>query len=125
MPSKTLRSGVLFSTRNLRRMQILSPILAILLFTASSGAQQTQQSPQAQQGPPRPDAPPAEQASPQEQAQSPAPVTLPAGTQLALILTHSINSKTMRRGDTVFAETTAPVFAKWRNSRGKAAGQSC
>ena len=97
--------------RNLRKMQMLWPILAILLFALPSGARQTQPSAQGQQGPPRPDAPPAEQEAPQEQAQNPSPVTLPPGTQLALILTHPIDSKTMRRGDTVFAETTAPVFA--------------
>ena len=96
--------------RNLRKMQILWPILAILLLALPSGAQ-TQPSAQGQQGPPRPDTPPAEQEAPQKPTQNPSPVTLPPGTQLALILTHPIDSKTMRRGDTVFAETTAPVFA--------------
>jgi type IV secretory pathway VirB10-like protein len=91
-------------------MQILWPILAILLLVLPSGAQQTQPSAQGQQGPPRPDAPPNQQESPQNTT-PPSLVILPAGTQLALILTHPINSKTMRRGDTVFAETTAPVFA--------------
>src|SRR5215472_5393990 len=75
-------------------------ILAILLLAAPMGAQQ------AQQAPPRPDAPPAKQEPPQ----SPAPLILRAGTQLALILTHPIDSKTMHRGDTAFAETTSPVF---------------
>ena len=102
---------VIFPVRNLRRMQVLWPILAILLLALPSGAQQTQPSAQGQQGPPRPDTSPAEQQARQEPAQNPSPVTLPPGTQLALILTHPIDSKTMRRGDTVFAETTAPVFA--------------
>lgn len=111
MPSRTQRLDVLSSARTLRKMQILWPILVILLFAPPSRAQQTQQSPQAQQGPPPPDALRNQQAPPQEPAQNPAAVTLPAGTQLALILTHPIDSKTMHRGDTVFAETTSPVFA--------------
>ncbi|HEV2197768.1 MAG TPA: hypothetical protein VGR55_19445 [Candidatus Acidoferrum sp.] len=110
MSSRTLLD-VISPVRNLRKMQILWPILAILLLALPSGAQQTQPSAQGQQGPPRPDTPPAEQETPQEPAQNPSPVTLPPGTQLVLILTHPIDSKTMRRGDTVFAETTAPVFA--------------
>jgi hypothetical protein len=93
-------------------MQILWPILAILLLALPSDAQQTQQSPQGQQGPPPPDVPPNQQASPQAPEQNPAPVTLSAGTQFALILTHPIDSKTMHRGDTVFAETTSPVLAE-------------
>lgn len=102
---------VIFPVRSLRRMQILWPILAIVLLALPSGAQHSQPSALGQQGPPRPDTPPAEQQARQEPAQNPSPVTLPPGTQLALILTHPIDSKTMRRGDTVFAETTAPVFA--------------
>jgi len=108
--SSRILLGVISPVRNLRKMQILWPILAILLLGLPCGAQQTQPSAQAQQGPPRPDAPPNQQESPQNTT-PPSLVILPAGTQLALILTHPINSKTMRRGDTVFAETTAPVFA--------------
>jgi hypothetical protein len=112
--SSRILLDVLSLARNLRKMQTLWLILAILLLALPGGAQQTQEtqpSAQGQQGPPRPDAPPVEQEAPQEPAQNPSPVTLPPGTQLALILTHPIDSKTMRRGDTVFAETTAPVFA--------------
>ncbi len=108
--SSRILLDVISPVRNLRKMQILWPILAILLLVLPSGAQQTQPSAQGQQGPPRPDAPPNQQESPQNTT-PPSLVILPAGTQLALILTHPINSKTMRRGDTVFAETTAPVFA--------------
>lgn len=109
--SSRILLDVISPVRNLRKLQILCPILAILLLALPGGAQQTQPSAQGQQGPPRPDPPPAEQGAPQEPAQNPSPITLPPGTQLALILTHPINSKTMRHGDTVFAETTAPVFA--------------
>ncbi len=91
--------------RSSKRKQILWLILAILLLAAPSRAQQTSQRP----------APPGEQASPQVPAQNPpqneASFTLPPGTQLALILTHPVDSKVMHRGDQVFAQTTDPVLA--------------
>src|SRR5690349_3563897 len=96
---------------NLRKMQILWPMLAILLLALPGAAQQTQPPAQGQQAPPPPDAPLAKQEAPQEPAQNPSLITLPPGTQLALILTHPIDSKATHRGDTVFAETTSPVFA--------------
>ena len=111
MPSRILPDILSSVPRILRKTKILWPILTVLLLAAASRAQQMQ-SPQGQQGPPRTDAPPAEQAPPQLPPQSPAPVTLPAGTELALVLTHPIDSKNMHRGDTVFAETTSPVFVK-------------
>ncbi|HET7442986.1 MAG TPA: hypothetical protein VFJ47_16915 [Terriglobales bacterium] len=51
------------------------------------------------------------------QATSPAPIpereeaaiTVPAGTRLALVLTHPIDSKSTRRGDQIFAQMTDPV----------------
>lgn len=112
MPSRTFLWEVLSSVRNLRKIQIPWMILAILLLALPSGAQQTQPPAQGQQGPPALDAPPNQQASPQAPAQNPPPSTLPAGTPLVLVLTHPIDSKTMHRGDTVFAETTAPVLAE-------------
>ncbi len=36
-------------------------------------------------------------------------VTIPAGTRLALVLTHPVDSKSTHRGDQIYAETTAPV----------------
>ena len=96
---------------NLRKMQILLPMLAILLLALPGGAQQTQPPAQGPQAPPPPDAPPAKQEAPQDPVRSPSLITLPPGTQLALILTHPIDSKATHRGDTVFAETTSPVFA--------------
>jgi hypothetical protein len=54
--------------------------------------------------------PPASQTSEQASATNqPSTVTLPAGTRFALVLTNPVSSKTMRRGDVVFAQTTAPV----------------
>jgi hypothetical protein len=112
MSSRILPLDVLFLVpRTFRKMQALWLVLAIFLLSAPCWSQQTQQSAQGQQEPPRPDVPPSLQASPQAPEQNSAPLTLPAGTQLALILTHPIDSKTMHRGDSIFAETTAPVFA--------------
>ena len=37
-------------------------------------------------------------------------VTIPASTRLALVLTNPVSSKTMHRGDVVYAQTTAPVI---------------
>lgn len=36
-------------------------------------------------------------------------ITVPAGTRLALVLTHLLDSKTARPGDELYAQTTAPV----------------
>src|SRR5215472_2314591 len=104
--SRIPRNVISSVPRSLRKTKILWSILATLLLAAASSAQQVQPSPQEPQAPPHPDAQHAEQEPPQ----GPAPLTLTAGTQLALVLTHPIDSKTMRRGDTVFAETTSPVF---------------
>lgn len=113
MSSRILPLDVLFFVpRALRKMQALWLVLAVMVFSAPCWAQQTQQPTQSQS---RPDAPPAEQRPHQVPAQNPAqtqpPIVLPAGTLLPLVLTHPIDSKTMHRGDTVFAETTAPVLA--------------
>jgi hypothetical protein len=37
------------------------------------------------------------------------PVLLPAGTRIALVLTHDIQSRAMRRGDAIYAQITSPV----------------
>lgn len=50
---------------------------------------------------------PAPQAQPSVPEQ--APITVPAGTRLNLVLTHPVDSKTMHRGDEIYAQTTAPV----------------
>jgi type IV secretory pathway VirB10-like protein len=103
MPSKIRRLGA-FSTvfRTARKMRILWPILAIFVLATSSGAQQAER------------VPPNEQGSGQALAQNPplgeSPVTLPPGTELALVLTHPIDSKVTHRGDSVFAQITDPVL---------------
>jgi type IV secretion system protein VirB10 len=56
----------------------------------------------------------ASQAAPTNSAAVSAPkpdvVTIPASTRFALVLTNPVSSKTMHRGDEVYAQTTAPVI---------------
>jgi hypothetical protein len=109
MPSSIRRLDDLsFVSRTPQKRQILWLVLTIFLFVEPSAAQQAQP-----KGTTWPDTPPSEPASPQTPEQNPSPgespATLPAGTQLALILTHPIDSKTMHRGDAVFAQITDPV----------------
>ena len=58
--------------------------------------------------------PPLSQPAAQTERQSPAPSqtteTVPAGTQLPLVLTHPIFRNTTHRGDDIHAQTTAPVI---------------
>lgn len=87
--------------RTAPKMHVLLSILTILLLATPSEARRTQQAPRNDQMPP--------QAQAQNPQPSEPPVTLPAGTQLALVLTHPIDSKATRRGDPVFAQITDPV----------------
>src|SRR5438270_11182661 len=91
MPSTICRLDALSSlSRTLRNLPILWLILAVLLLAVPSWPQQALR-PEA-----RRDIPPSEPASRQTPAPNPAPgeppVTLPAGTQLALVLTHPLDS---------------------------------
>lgn len=108
MPSNIrLLSASSYALRMASKMWLLCPTLAIFVLAAPIRAQQ------APQKPTRPDDPPNEQASPQAPAQNPpskSPATLPAGTQLALVLTHPIDSKVTHRGDSVYAQITDPVL---------------
>jgi hypothetical protein len=60
------------------------------------------------QAPPQPPSTPEAETSAQTPAKS-SPVTLPAGTRIALVLTHDIQSRSMRRGDDIYAQITSPV----------------
>src|SRR5579864_8624684 len=55
--------------------------------------------------------PPATEAAPLDAAtaQPPASVTIPAGTRLALVLTHPTQSRYIHRGDDIYAQDTSPV----------------
>ena len=59
----------------------------------------------AQEQPPAPEPAPPDAAT----AQPAASVTIPAGTRLALVLTHPIQSRYIHRGDDIYAQVTSPV----------------
>jgi hypothetical protein len=77
---------------------------AFVLVATIVFAQQTQTTPPA-------DLPPSSPASKPESNQpaEATAVTIPAGTHLALVLTHPVDSKSTHRGDEIDAQTTAPV----------------
>ena len=68
-----------------------------LLFTLTCMAQDQPQ-------PQTPNSQPNAQSTPQSES-----VTLPPGTRIALVLTHDIQSRAMRRGDDIYAQITFPV----------------
>jgi hypothetical protein len=77
----------------------MAPIVAALLatVTVAAFAQGPQSSPAQQQSG-------ATEAQPQNVS-----VTIPAGTQVALVLTHPIQSRYIHRGDDIYAQITSPV----------------
>ncbi len=52
---------------------------------------------------------PNQQANQPKIASEPSPLTIPAGTRIALALTHPVRSRSIHRGDDVYAQVTAPV----------------
>ena len=89
------------------KRRLLWPILVVFLLAITSMAQERPQATTGAESQPRVQSPsqaPAENAAPDEGR-----VTLPAGTRVALVLTHPIDSKSTHRGDEIYAVTTAPV----------------
>lgn len=90
-------------------LMLLTPrtmlVLAVILLAVSGVAQQPPPTaPQADSQASSP--PPAKPESPEPSA---ATITVPAGTRLALVLTHPIDSKSTHRGDEIDTQITAPV----------------
>jgi len=78
--------------------------LAAALFLTTSGlAQQPTPSPQGSQTTPQ------NSASAAQPAPGATSVTIPAGTSIALVLTHPIQSRYIHRGDPIYAQITAPI----------------
>jgi len=100
----TRHRGLSAVSRFFRSHTIPTMILVISLLTASGPAQQ-QASPVTNE--PNRQAPSSNASEPADQEQG--PITVPTQTQFALVLTHPIDSKSMRRGDEVYAQTTAPI----------------
>ena len=76
------------------------PVLAITIFLAGGGVVVARQQPQPVSQPAAPAA---------QNSSSPAPLMLPAGTRLALILHSAITTRNARPGDPVYLETVFPV----------------
>jgi len=56
--------------------------------------------------------PSASNPSPPEAVSPSASITIPAGTRLALVLTHPIQTRYMHRGDDIYAQITSPVNSR-------------
>ena len=76
-----------------------SAFFAIFLLAAACFAQDPSQA----------NDPSADQAREIQPASASATVTVPAGTRLALVLTHPIESRVIHRGDDIYAQTSSPV----------------
>jgi hypothetical protein len=99
----TASSGGFFSSYVMSVGRQLQVISITLLFAASTCI--------AQQGTPAAEPPDSSgaQASTNPGPQATA-VTIPAGTHVALALTHPVDSRTTHHGDEVFAQTTSPLI---------------
>lgn len=97
-------SAVIFFSRSILRARIILPAIAMLLLAGTSMAQQPPQAANAADA--RAQTSAASTSGKQTQNKT---VSLPAGTRLALVLTHPVDSKSTHRGDTIYAQTTAPV----------------
>src|SRR5438477_3870155 len=89
------------------KRQSLWSILGVFLLAITSTAQERPQTAigaSSRRGWQSPTQAPAENPVPDE-----ARITLPAGTRVALVLTHPIDSKSTHQLDEVYCETTAPV----------------
>jgi hypothetical protein len=94
----SLRSLVNQSTNNFSGIAF-----ALFLMVAISCA--------AQSGPQSGNAPgPDQQARTQNPAPDESPITIPAGTNMALVLTQPVDSKSTRRGDLISAQTSSPII---------------
>jgi hypothetical protein len=88
-----------FFTTTKRRTQPAAALVPVLLLTLNCFAQDQPQTSQPPNSPPS-----------QTQAEIKIiTVTIPAGTRIALVLTHPIQSRYMHRGDDIYAQITAPI----------------
>jgi hypothetical protein len=97
----TARSGG-FRFFSVFQPKLLMSVCVVLLTSAICGAQEpSQPAAQTDSGP--------QSAPPQASAPENAPITIPGGTRLELVLTHPLDSKITHRGDQVSVQTSAPV----------------
>jgi hypothetical protein len=79
--------------------KLASVVVVVILFSLASLAQDQ---------PPAGNPPDTPSSQPQAENGS-AQVTIPAGTRIALVLTHPIQSRYIRRGDDIYAQISSPV----------------
>jgi len=104
--ARSLLSLFLFPLAASKRQSVWQ-ILVVFLLALPSMAQERPQAmagAESQAAAQSPSRAPAENAASDE-----ANTTLPAGTRLALVLTHPVDTRTTHRGDDIYTETTAPV----------------
>ena len=103
---RSLSATVPLALADSTRRMILHVVATLALVVAGTAQAPTQT-------PAEPDPQANSSCAPQAESSEPeqAPVTLPAGTRFALVLTHPVDSKSIHRGDEVYAQTTAPVAA--------------
>jgi hypothetical protein len=85
-------------TNNKKRIKQAAAAITVVLLTTFTCVAQDQSQTGTEQGP----------ATSQTQTSS-STVTIPAGTQLALVLTHPVQSRVIHRGDDIYAQITSPV----------------
>jgi hypothetical protein len=88
-----------FFTITKRRTQLAAALVPVVLLTLNCFAQDQPQTSQ----------PPNSQPSQTQAEIKISTVTVPAGTRIALVLTHPIQSRYIHRGDDIYAQITAPI----------------
>jgi hypothetical protein len=88
------------STSHIYSKVVLSFICAVVL-SATVAAQTTEDS--------VPQAPSASQSTPASPSPDPRRIVIPVGTRIPLVLTHPLNSNSVKAGDAVFAQISTPV----------------
>lgn len=88
-----------FFTTNKKRAQLAAALLPVLLLTLNCLAQDQTQTSQ----------PPDSPANRTQAEIKLSRVTLPAGTRIALVFTHPIQSRYIRHGDDIYAQISSPV----------------
>ena len=80
-------------------------LITVVCLALTSRAQDTSSAPSTS----TPSTAPGQQTSSPPSANPQDTVTVPAGTHFALVLTSGVSSKTVRRGDQIYAQTIAPI----------------
>jgi hypothetical protein len=99
---RAVSSLVAFLSLAKTNSKLICALTTVLFFTLSSVAQQTASQPDSLTTPP--DALAAAKLAPGTTS-----ITVPAGTSIALVLTHPIQSRYIHRGDDIYAQVVSPI----------------